>query len=243
MRYQGSIKKKLIGIILFVAILTSFIGYGSFVYWYMNDQQSKSLQLAKTVGVILGQDVAKLVLLNEMSAAADITSKLSSFENLNTMVFYKLNGEAIFQYSKENKSFRVQPLPQEKQQVFSIDGNILKLYIDSSYQDTHLGFVELNFKIKTIFDVIKKNINMLIAILFFMLLISYFLATFYAKEFTNPILKLVDFLETIEFIDIFKQRIQTDEKNEYGKLYEEVNTMLHRMDLSQQKQKIAAVLG
>ena len=83
-----------------VTLLTGVVGYISFVYWYMNEQQSKSLHLAKTVGLVLGQDVAKLVLLNKISAAADITSSLKSFSELNTMVLHKLDGEAIFQYSK-----------------------------------------------------------------------------------------------------------------------------------------------
>jgi hypothetical protein len=91
MKYQGSIKKRLIGIILLVATLTSLVGYSSFVYWYMDEQQNRSLNLAETVGLVLGQDIAKLILLNEMSAAADITSKLKSFPDLNSMVLHKLD--------------------------------------------------------------------------------------------------------------------------------------------------------
>jgi diguanylate cyclase (GGDEF)-like protein/PAS domain S-box-containing protein len=41
-------------------------------------------------------------------------------------------------------------------------------------------------------------------------------------------------------IDSLKQRVDTKEKNEFGKLYAEVNTMLERMESSQQAQKIAA---
>ena len=241
MKHQGSIKKRLIGIILLVATLTSLVGYGSFVYWYMDDQQNRSLNLAETVGLVLGQDIAKLILLNEMSAAADITSKLKSFPDLNTMVLHKLNGKAIFQYSKKNTSFRVTPLPPESQRGFKIIGNTLKLYIDAKYQDTRLGYIQLNIQIKTIWDVIKHNIITLVMILLFMLLMSYLLAIFFAKQFTEPILKLVLFLEKIDFFDPLKQRIFTKEKNEYGKLYEEVNAMLERMESSQKAQKIAAV--
>ncbi|MEA3554488.1 MAG: PAS domain S-box protein [Campylobacterota bacterium] len=207
----------------------------------MDNQQNRSLKLAKTVGVVLSQDIAKLVLLNEVSAAADISSKLKSFTNLNTMVLYKLDTKAVFQYSKDDKSFIVDTLPSESKRESIIIKNNMKLYINASYQDTHLGYVQLNFKIETIRDVIKKNIQMLLFILSFMFIISYILAIFYAKRFTQPILKLVKFLEKIEEVDSLSKRVYTKQNNEYGKLYEEVNTMLERINSSQEALKIAAV--
>ena len=79
MNYKGSIKKRLVLIIMTVTLLTSFTGYGAFLAWYMNNQQNKVVDLAHTVGLILGQDIAKLILLNDVSLASDITSKLKSF--------------------------------------------------------------------------------------------------------------------------------------------------------------------
>lgn len=225
---------------MLVAMLTGIIAYSSFVYWYMNDQQNKSQNLAKTVGLVLGQDIAKLVLLNKISVAVDITSKLKSFPDLNTMVLHKLNNEAIFQYSKENKSFDVLPLPSKSQRAFKIHKNTMILYSDAIYQDTVLGTIQLNIHVITIWDVIKKNINMLLLIILSMFIISYILAIIFSKYFTKPILKLVNFLESIELIDSIKHRIYTNEDNEFGKLYAEINTMLERMESSQEAQKIAA---
>ncbi len=225
---------------MLVAFLTGIIGYSGFVYWYMNDQQSRSVHLAKTVGQVLGQDIAKLILLNKISAAADITSKLKSFPDLNTMVLHKLDGKAIFQYSKKNSSFDVLPLPPQSQRKYKITGNSIKLYIDALYQDTPLGYMQLNIHIMTIWDVIKQNIKVLMLILFMMFILSYGLAIIFSKRFTKPILNLVSFLEKIELIDSLKHRITTNEENEFGKLYVEVNTMLERMESSQQAQKIAA---
>ena len=239
-KQKGSIRKKLTGIIMLVAFLTGIIGYSGFVYWYMNDQQSRSVHLAKTVGLVLGQDIAKLVLLNKISAAADITSQLKSFPDLDTMVLHKLDGEAIFQYSKKNRSFDVLPLPPKLQREFKISGNTVTLYIDALYQDTPLGYIQLNMQVMTIWDVVKQNIKMLVLILLFMFMLSYILSMAFSKLFTKPILNLVSFLEKIDLIDSLSQRITTNEKNEFGKLYAEVNTMLERMESSQQAQKIAA---
>ena len=225
---------------MLVTFLTGIIGYGSFVYWYMNDQQNRSVHLAKTVGQVLGQDIAKLVLLNKISAAADITSQLKSFPDLSTMVLYKLDGKAIFQYSKKNSSFTVLPLPPQSQRKYKINGNSITLYIDALYQDTPLGYIQLNIHIMTMWDIVKQNISVLMLITILMILLSYVLAIVFSKRFTKPILNLVSFLEKIDLIDSLKQRITTKEKNEFGKLYAEVNTMLERMESSQQAQKIAA---
>ncbi len=225
---------------MLVTFLSGIVGYSSFVYWYMNDQQNRSLHLAKTVGLVLGQDVAKLILLNKISAAADITSKLKSFPDLNTMVLHKLDGETIFQYSKQNISFDVTPLPDKTQREPKITENTMKLYIDAIYQDTPLGQIQLNIQIMTIWDVAKQNINMLILILLFMFMLSYLLAIIFSNRFTKPIVNLVSFLEKIDLIDSLKYRVTTKEENEFGKLYAEVNTMLERMESSQQAQKIAA---
>ena len=241
MKYKGSIKKRLVIIIMSVTLITSFTGYATFLYWYMNNQQNKTVELAQTVGLVLGQDIAKLVLLNDVSFASDITSKLKSFSTLESMVLYKLDEKPVFQYSEDNKSFTVNQLPSNKEIKYILNSNLLKLYINANYQDTHLGFIELNFKIDTIINVIKKDIKALIIILFFMFIVSYILAHLCAKDFTNPILNLVKFLEKIDLVDFIDKRVISNQKNEFGKLYDEVNLMLDRMESSYEAQKIAAV--
>ncbi|AXX89602.1 sensor histidine kinase [Arcobacter suis] len=241
MKYKGSIKRRLIIIIMSVTLITSFTGYATFLYWYMNNQQNKTVELAQTVGLVLGQDIVKLVLLNDVSFASDITSKLKSFSTLESMVLYKLDEKPVFQYSKDNKSFIVEKLPSNKEIKYILNSNLLKLYINANYQDTHLGFIELNFKIDTIINVIKKDIKALIIILFFMFIVSYILAHLCAKDFTNPILNLVKFLEKIDLVDFIDKRVISNQKNEFGKLYDEVNLMLDRMESSYEAQKIAAV--
>lgn len=239
--YNGSIKKRLIFIIMSVTLLTALIGYGSFVYWYMQNQYEQKIELSKTVSLVLAQDFAKLILLNDVSAAADISDSLKSFSTLESMVLYKLDKKPILQYNKDGKSLNPEALPKIVSNKLFLDGNILKLYSDAIYKNNKLGTVKYEFQIQTLFDVIKKNLSILIIILSLMFLISYFLTLYFAKKFTDPILNLVRFLEKIELNDSFKKRIQTKEKNEYGILYEEVNQMLQRIEDSHNILKIAAI--
>lgn len=241
MQRDGSIQNRLIAIILFITFITALIGYSTFVYWYMQNQYDRTLKIAQTVGDVLGQDFTKLILLDDVSVAADISSSLHSFSNLNKMVLYNQNDKPILQYSKENKSFKVDPLPPLELRKMSVDGNILTLYTIAKYQNRHLGYVQFQFEIETIVELIRRNSIALLLILGGMFIVSSLLTLYFAKRFTNPILKLVDFLESIGSKETMHQRVFTTEKNEYGKLYDEVNKMLERIEDSHEAMKIAAV--
>ena len=242
LQYKGSIKKRLIGIIVSITLLTGLIGYSSFLYWYINNQHDRALNLSKTIALILGQDVAKLILLNNISAAADISDSLKSFSNLNSMVLYKLDGKAILQYSKNNKNFVADKFKNNMpNKELSLNKNIIKINIDANYQDKKLGYIQLNFELETLIDIIKKDIFVLISILVFTLILSYLMAIVYARKFTNPILDLVNFLEKVELTDSLNKRTKTEEDNEYGKLYDEINRMLERIESTHKILKIAAV--
>jgi two-component system sensor histidine kinase AtoS len=101
--YSGSIRKRLIWIILLVTSLTGVFGYTGFVYWYMNEQYNRALDLSKTIALVISQDVAKIVLLNDVLVASEVTSNLKSFSSLNSLILYKLDKTPIFQYTKDGK--------------------------------------------------------------------------------------------------------------------------------------------
>ncbi len=225
-----------------VAFFTSSVGYGIFVYWYMQNQHKKALELAQTVGVVLGQDIAKLVLLNDVSAASDITTNLKSFQSLETMVLYNQKTKPIFQYSKYDKSFEVLSFEKkDNKQVFILKNNILKLQIDAEYQNTHLGYIELDFKVDSLTDIVVKSKEIITIAAIAMAIFSYILAYFAAMRFTRPIRKLVNFLETVDLGFSLGKKLHTDDSSEFGRLYDEINVMFERLEHSLEAQKIAAV--
>ena len=182
LKYKNSIRKRLIIIMMSISFLTTIVSYSSFVYWYMQNQSNKTLDLAKTVALVLGQDFAKLLLLNDVSSASDITSSLKSFSNLESMVLYDLDRKPVLKYSKTDENFNVDTLPLKIENRLYIKENILTLYINTKYQNKHLGYTQYKFSIETIWNIINKNILSLFFILFFMLIISYFLTIFLEKK-------------------------------------------------------------
>ena len=241
MKAKKSIKNRLV-IIMAVSLFTSIFGYGVFLYWYMGNQHQKAMELAHTVGLVLGQDIAKLVLLNDVSAASDLTTNLKSFQSLDTMVLYTKTQKLVFQYNIDNKSFYVAPFKKkENHQTNVLQNNTLKLQIDAMYQNIHLGYIELDFKVDRLIDVVDKSKEVIFIVILVMVFISYLLAHFFAMRFTDPIRRLVTFLEKIELNFSLNSRVHTEDQSEFGKLYDEVNTMLERLEHSHESLKIAAV--
>ena len=195
---KGSIKSKLIIIILAVTTFTSAIAYIGFVFWYMNEQYKKTVELSDTIGIIISQNVGKLILLDDVSAAADISSQLKSFNNLQKLVLYKKDGKAILQYNIQNSSFQAPEINIENFTKVEKSGNLLKINYKVSYQDTYLGIVYFEFKIETLIEIIKKDIFIILFIFLYVLATSFILAKFFATKFTEPILKLVSFLEELK---------------------------------------------
>ena len=239
--FKGSIKSKLILIILSVTTITSALGYIGFVFWYMNEQYKKTLELSNTIGIVISQDVGKLILLDDVSAAADISTQLKSFKNLQKLVLYKKDGNAILQYNIEDRGFEAEKIDFTKiDKIFKYD-NIIKVYHKAMYQNKYLGVVHFEFKIDSLSEIIKKDLLMILLIFMYVFGISFFLAKFFAARFTKPILKLVNFLERIDKTESLKKRVVTNEQNEFGKLYNEVNRMLQRIENSYYALKLASV--
>lgn len=238
---NGSIKSKLILIILTVTAFTSAIAYIGFVSWYMNEQYKKTIELSNTIGIVISQDVGKLILLDDVSAAADISSKLKSFTNLQKLVLYKKDGKAILQYNIDNKSFEVPKFDLDNIEKISKSKDLITIYHKTYYQDTYLGVVYFEFETETLSDIIKKDISVILLIFMYVLIISFILAKYFATKFIEPILKLVSFLEKIDKTESLNKRVVTNETNEFGKLYKEVNTMLQRLEDSYYVLKVASV--
>ena len=226
-KYTNSIENKLLTIILLITSVSYLIAYTVFSIWYIHNQEEEKEALAKTITHVLGQDFAKLILLNDVSTAADITTKLNSFHSIDSITLYRKNKTAIYQYKAKKTDEKAK--------------NILTISTPAIYSGTKLGSVLFHMKIETFQELFVKDLPFLTSLYLFMIFISYFLAKYYALKFTEPILKLVKFLEKVDLTKSSYKEISIMQDNEYGKLYQEVNTMLQNIQKSTKEQKIAAV--
>ena len=237
--YKGSIFKELFMLIFITTSMLFIFGYSFFVYKFIQNEIIQNKKLSISIEKTISQDLAKLILLNDIYSAADITTKLKSFDKIVSVVVFNKKGTPIYQYSKNAKSFKVKDIP--KSTGYKVEGDIFDTNIKAIYMDRKLGMINMKIRRKTIAQILKENMEFIATSYIFILIVSYLLAYLYARYFTEPIIKLVKFLDTIEWTSSLKKRVSISEDNEFGKLYEEVNIMLSKLESAYDEQKIATV--
>ncbi len=234
--YKGSIEKKLRKLVLLIVSMVFFIAYVAFAIFYIKEENIRAVKLNKTIQNVISQDLAKLIFLNNVATAADITTKLKSFDVLESLVVYKNGTKAVYQYAKNDKSF-VSHHNTCKDGSVEIVGHTITMDTDISYFDKKIGCTSMTLRYVTYFDVFKKYIWHFSVLYLFVVLMTYLLSYYYAKKFTRPIIKLTKFLEQIELATSLDKRIEVTQNDEFGKLYEETNIMLEGLQKSLQEQQ------
>jgi len=228
--YKGSIQKKFIKAIFLLISFIVLSGYIFFVSWYIYKQKDDRVYLAQSMTKVLSQDFIRLILLDDISTATDITTKLQALKKIQKVILYNKQKKKIFLYKTKSEL--------SNDEIFTTTTKMI--YHDESY-----GELYFELKIEPIFEIFKSDFIYLITLLFLSLTISFLLVKYYAHKFTQPILYLVDFLEKVELNDTLTHyKIKTKHDDEFGKLYEEINFLFTKMiDFLQQKQKAEGQLA
>jgi len=214
--YQGSIEKRISTFVFSLVFLIIFSAYVIFTVWYLYNEKSERITLAQGITKVLTQDFLRLILIDDINVASDLTQKLHAFPKLQTVILYNTQKKKIYFYKTQDRL--------TKDQVISISTNL-------QYKKKSYGKVYFEFKIESIWEIFLENITIFLSYLAFFLLLSYFLVRSYSTYFTRPLLYLVNFLEKIEFHDDMKKyRVQNSYNDEFGKLYEEINIMFQNID-------------
>ena len=213
--YKGSIEKKFLKAIFFLVVTVIMSAYTLFTAWYVYDQKERNILLAQDVTQVLSQDFVRLMLLDDVHIASDLTTKLQSFPDLNKVTLFDKNHKKIFQYITKK--------PSTLKDHFQTSTKLM-------YNQTYFGTIQFEFAVKSLLQILKDGSVILLGFLVFFLVLSLFLAKSYAKHFSQPILNLVNFLEKIDFKEKNKNyKISGYYDDEIGKLYEEINILFTKM--------------
>jgi len=213
--YKGSIQKKFTKAIFFLVFFISFIGYIIFVGWYIHDQKEQRVDLAKDITQVLSQDFVRLILLDDLSTATDLTTKLQVFAPVRKVVLFDNKNKKIFKYLAKKTILKQ---------------NTFKTHTSLFYNKEKYGELYFEFEIESIWEILKSNFVFLVAILMGFLIFSLVMARFYAKRFSKPILDLVNFLDKVEFDNKMQEyKLCCKYDDEFGKLYEEINILFEKM--------------
>jgi len=225
---------------LSISFVITSISYGAFVIWYLNKQQQTVVALSKTVSNLISQDLAKLLLLDDLTIAADISSQLQSFPAILSVALYTKDGKVLYEYVKNSDEASYIDTFDKSLKMQKKDG-VLELYNKINYQGRFLGYMQFRVHIETVAQILKKDMIFLLLSYFAVFLFSVILSVIYAKEFTYPILRLVRFLERIDFENLSYKPIDIFANNEFDILYKNVNYMLYSIERSLNEKRVASV--
>lgn len=240
MTHHFSIRKQLVLLMLLVASIAALSGYSLFIVWYLQNQKDQLTNYAQSVAQVLGQDFARIVLLDDVHIAADASAKLAGFALIRRVVLYDLQGLPVYQYrhaalpASAPRALPADPSP-------SGEGGKLHLYLPAKYADTQIGTLHLQIERDNLWQLIRRDASALALIGFISILVALMLAIRFESRFNRPILQLIHFLEQVGHTPRVHQPLSSQAGNEFGQLYAEVNAMLERLQNSSQQLRIAAV--
>ncbi|SFR56019.1 EAL domain-containing protein [Thiomicrospira sp. ALE5] len=236
-----SLRQKLILIIMGCVASSFILGYLIFIAWFQVNQQRDAQQQAEAIAQLLSQEFAQLILVDRLEVAADINNKLSSFKQLDHSVLFNNEGLAINQYHANQVARETLIDLAELTNSLNQRDGLKRFIMPISYQGLELGQAFMAFQSQTIWSRIAQDLHFIIFTIFLALSFSFFMALWLEKRFSGPVIKLVRFLAKIISGKQLDQRIHTTEINEFKTLYDEVNTMLARIQQDHTELQLAAV--
>lgn len=138
---KKSIRHKLLAIMLLVSSISIFLGYALFVSWYVHNQHQKNIMFIETITKVLSQDAAKLIYLDDIEEASDITTILHSYKKLEKLVLYNKKSNIVYIYTKNKKAFTPKKLTKNPQEYTKIETGKLLLLHKIYYQNIQLGYI------------------------------------------------------------------------------------------------------
>ena len=237
--YNKSIKNKLF-VDIFAILSAILIGVYTFfiLFSYIEEKEDNKI-FAKEVVTVLSQDFAKIILLNDLETVTDITTKLKVFSNIEAVYVYNKNRKIIYSYVRDKQKLNVEKI--ELKENFELENNLLEADLPLIYAGKKLGYVKIFLKVQSLEDILKKDFFILFLSFILISFIAFYLSMEYSKNFTKPILEIVQFLSTLDFNNITKERLKLNLKNEFKILIDEINSMLDRLSYFLKQEKISSI--
>ena len=239
--WRWSIRKQLSLLILLVTLITGLLGYGTFLGFKLHNQHQELQHQASIIAQVLSENFARALLQDDIQVISDIHRSLHTFDLLKSAIIFNRHGQPALQFSLNDETVNLDKLSLSNDRPFYWDDKQIDIYQPLNYGTSHIGDARFSFEFQGMLARLKNDLPIITLIAICMLIVSYALAHLVASSFTTPIFNLIKFFETTEKLDGINDRPSWKKKNEFGRLYDEINLMLNRIEQDHENLKIAAV--
>ena len=207
-------------LIVFVISIISLIEVATLISVYLiqsNDNKLSAIKEAKSLAKSLNNDFLSVILNPNTAQFADITYRLSAFENINGVVLYN-QSEAIYEYGETINKKGIQ------EAVFT--DNTLVISEDIVAEETLFGHTVFEIDLEEYFKK-QENITMVNLFIFFIMVLIGITATYLlSRTYTQPFLILLHAMKKSDPTHNLIERVQTPAQNEIRELFNGYNIMM-----------------
>ena len=231
--FKLSIKTKLFLVIFASSLLASLFGFLVVLYVDSQNVHDEAVKYAQSEVNALSLDLVKILQSSDAAVSAEVVEKLHLFPAIFNVFLFDRNGLLVFQYER-SPAFSMPP-PKQLNESIEIENGVAGVILPVSYVGKRFGDVYMRLSIEEHGMGLQntyRNLALLVPSIFLM---SYLLAFWLYRYFSEPIVSLADRVRDIAEQRRFDEEITSEDANEIGALYRGVGQLLHAIRDAQQR--------
>ncbi len=219
-----SIKNKIVVIVLIVSVIT--ISTGMIIEYYFEKKRHQESIIHKTQldALIISQYCVLPMDFEDNDAAVAVLEKLEALPEIHDGILYTKN-DSLFAFYAKADSLIQKPPKELKKRGYLIDKEWLHVYQPIVYKDINYGYLYLR-AFTNIGEISRKRIMRQLILIIGMTFFALVLTSALQRVITKPIYKLTKFTKEISEHEDYSLRIEKQNDDEIGQLYDEFNKML-----------------
>ncbi len=220
-----SIKNKVISVILLVNIFSIVIGFSIVIYQSVESFKEEMANNIRMSSRVISEYAQIAISFEDSIRAKDI---LKEFSTIPTVEYAQINhpvGKYFASYNRHNQLHSVPRIEKNISQHF-FDDKFLHSFELIIKNNKELGILYVKTSKSELREKINHFIWSILGLVVFITALVFFLAQFFQKIISKPILKLADVTQKNSEEADYSVRVQKQNNDEIGKLYDNFNHML-----------------
>jgi PAS domain S-box-containing protein len=222
-----SIKNKLVVIILAVSIMTMATGLGLYTFYDIQNLRNDLEHDAELNARLVGEYCISPLTFQYPDEAAEVLNKLAAVPSVIAACLYNDKGQpfAVFRKNEDGAA----PFPAFKETAHEFADEYLHVFHPIFYQNLKYGTIYLQVSTASLNETIDQHLRIMAFLMAGLIGLSYFLAHGLQRAISKPILHLADVATELTEKGDYTLRVQREDSDEIGALYDGFNTMVEQI--------------
>jgi PAS domain S-box-containing protein len=223
-----AIKHKLILIIMLTCITGLVLAGIVFISWESNVFRNNMKQNVSTQAEMIAENCKASLAFQDVKDAKETLQALRVEPSIVFGCIYAKDGKIFATYYRDYAEIRVHP-PEFKESGYSFDGGFLTVFRPIVLDGDVIGTVCLRSDMGPMYAMLKRNIGIIIAVLFLSSLVAFLMSSRLQKVISEPILSLAKVTKDVSEEKDYSTRAVKRSNDEVGLLIDAFNEMLEQI--------------